>query len=410
VAARTLEAMTLQHRPVWFRVGQLAALAGLSLLGLVDLVTGGPWHESPVSRFAALASGLLAGVAWLTSHRLDAHRLPVGAGLVAAVSMAVTLATSPADPDQGTFGLAEAAALLGLLIVVVRRSVAGWVTVAAAAVAAAVTAQPFRLPGQDTTSYLFSLFLGLLVAAAMGVGAYLRSLDDERRRHAAAVRTEQRAEFARDLHDFIAHHVTGIVVRAQGAQLVVRSDPGQTIAALEEIERAGAETMASMRRMVGVLRAMGEGAGAPVAPLQGIAALEEMVEKFSAAGGPATRLRVEGPLDDVPVEIDSSVYRVVMEALTNVRRHATDATSVEVVVRGTGHSVRVQVTDDGRTATAGRREGDPRGGFGLLGLSERVRTLGGRVEAGPGPDGGWVLEAELPLRAWPGTTAGTMDP
>ena len=108
------------------------------------------------------------------------------------------------------------------------------------------------------------------------------------------VRAEQRAEFARDLHDFIAHHVTGIVVQAQGARFIAEQDPQRVLLALEQIEQAGAETMASMRRMVGVLRDPQAPPDAPLAPVAGVAELAPLLDQFNGAGGPVARLHVDG--------------------------------------------------------------------------------------------------------------------
>ena len=137
------------------------------------------------------------------------------------------------------------------------------------------------------------------------------------------MRAEQRAEFARDLHDFIAHHVTGIVVQAQGAQFVAEQDPKRVLLALEQIEQAGAETMASMRRMVGVLRDPQARPDAPLAPIAGVRRAGRAGGAASpAAGGPLARLHVDGDVHGLPVEVSTSAYRVVMEALTNMRQHA----------------------------------------------------------------------------------------
>jgi signal transduction histidine kinase len=226
-------------------------------------------------------------------------------------------------------------------------------------------------------------------------------MDAQRERQISMVRAEQRAEFARDLHDFIAHHVTGIVVQAQGARVVAEHDPQRVVGALEQIERAGAETMASMRRMVGVLRAhpddSAEGDGpAPLAPLAGVAELGPLVESFTAAGGPEARLHIDGEVEDLPVEVTSSAYRVVMEALTNVRRHAVEATVVDVWIRRTPEWLLVRVANDGHPPRTGVTR-ELRGGFGLVGLTERLSAVGGRIQAGPGIDGGWVVDAGLPL-------------
>jgi signal transduction histidine kinase len=223
---------------------------------------------------------------------------------------------------------------------------------------------------------------------------YLRLLAGDRERQLATVRAEQRAEFARDLHDFIAHHVTGIVVQAQGARYVAEDDPQRVIAALEEIERAGAETMTAMRRMVGVLRQ--NESRMPLAPLATTADLEPLVTRFSATGGTVARLHVDGALDGLPVDISTSAYRVVMEALTNVRQHAADAPAVDVSVRRTPDWLLVRICNG--PSRASRRSPQERSGFGLIGLRERVGSIGGWLRAGAGIDGGWVVDAALPLK------------
>jgi signal transduction histidine kinase len=276
-----------------------------------------------------------------------------------------------------------------MVFVVARRAAALPALAAVAATGLAVTVLPMRA-GVDYGHLVVGMGYGLLAAGAAAGGMYLRLAATARRRQLAAVRVEQRAEFARDLHDFIAHHVTGIVVQAQGARYVAERDPGRAAVALEQIERAGAETMTAMRRMVGVLRGEDGPPDAPVAPLAGVADLPELVDAFTAAGPVEARLHVDGPLDDLPVEVTSSAYRVVMEALTNVRQHATGARRVEVRLRRTPEGLLVRVSDDG----AGRRGG--RRGYGLAGLAERVGALGGTLRAGTGDDGGWVVDATLP--------------
>jgi signal transduction histidine kinase len=165
--------------------------------------------------------------------------------------------------------------------------------------------------------------------------------------------------------------------------------------ALEQIEQAGAETMASMRRMVGVLRDPLARPDAPLAPIAGVPELAELLEHFSSAGGPLARLHVDGEVHGIPVEVSTSAYRVVMEALTNIRQHADGARVADVWVRRTPEWLLVRVANDGtppRSATPRERPG-----YGLVGLTERVRAIGGRITAGPGIDGGWVVDAALPI-------------
>jgi signal transduction histidine kinase len=138
--------------------------------------------------------------------------------------------------------------------------------------------------------------------------------------------------------------------------------------------------------MVAMLRS-----DAPLAPLADITDLQTLTDGFTAAGGPPVLLAVDGALEHLPLEITTSAYRVVMEALTNVRQHATGATEVAVQVQRTPDWLLVRVADDGTPHGSGTP------GFGLLGLTERVHAVGGWLHAGPGVGRGWLVDARLPL-------------
>ncbi|HEU4424227.1 MAG TPA: histidine kinase [Pilimelia sp.] len=388
---------------IWFRAGQVTALAALAVLGLADLYLGlGGSASSSLLSLAEVGCALAVAAVWLPAHRPGSQVLPALSIIVALCSLSVTAAGARDYEPGGSWGLAETAGLLGLLFVVVRRSAPLPGLVATPLVAAAMATQPLST-GVNASSVIFSLILSLFAAGAMAAGGFVRLVERGRERELAAARAEQRAEFARDLHDFIAHHVTGIVVQAQGAQLVATRDPERAITALRQIEQAGAETMAAMRRMVGVLRGHGGDASAPLAPLAGIGELGPLVARFSAGGPPAARLLVEGDVAGLPVEVTSSAYRVVMEALTNVRQHSAGASTVDVVVRRTPDWLLVRVADDGHPRSHRRGHG-----FGLVGLTERVRAVGGRIQAGPGIGRGWVVDAALPLSRTAGVPDGSM--
>jgi signal transduction histidine kinase len=251
----------------------------------------------------------------------------------------------------------------------------------------AIVLRPMAVGVRDV-SVVMALLFAVGTTAVLGAGVARRLVMVDRRRRAAAIRLEQRTEFARDLHDFVAHHVTGIVVQAQGALAIATRRPQLVPPALERIERGGSEALASMRHMVGMLRDVdGEPA---LAPLAGIAELRALVEGFSAIGGAQARLDLEGTFDDLPVEVATTAHRVAMEALTNVRRHARDCTEVRVCAVRSGDRVTVRVSDDGQPRhTSG-------GGYGLPGLAERVGLIGGSLRAGPVTGGGWHVEATLP--------------
>ncbi|WP_433825206.1 sensor histidine kinase [Actinoplanes sp. CA-015351] len=374
------------------RAGQVAALGVLALLGVIDLSTG---------RFegqfvpAQVATAMAVAAVWLPRHRHGSRTVAVAAIGVSGLSLLITLLVHAGETPPGLWGLAESAAFLGVAAVVARHAPPAWAVAACVAVGLAVGLMPLRA-GQSSIYVTFGLIQVLGIAAAVGAGVTLRSMEGNRRRVLDSVRAEQRAEFARDLHDFIAHHVTGIVVQAQGARFIAEQDPKRVLIALEQIEQAGAETMASMRRMVGVLRDPQSRPDAPLAPVAGVGDLPALVEQFTAAGGAPARLDTGG--DDgagLPVEVSTSAYRVVMEALTNARQHAPQASAIDVWLRRTDHQLLVRVANDGPAPRpAGPRD---RPGYGLAGLTERVRTVGGRITAGPGTGGGWVVDVALPL-------------
>jgi signal transduction histidine kinase len=390
------------NRRYWFRLGQLGALCAMAVLGLIDVGSGSliPDIYDGGGELVALWRVLLAiatAAVWLPAHRTGSVRLPVAAIVLAAASFFTTAAIGMLTldaSDDDLWGLAETLGLLGVAFVVARRGAARPALWGVASVGMAVAALPLRGAGVGA-SLVIGMFLALCAGGAAASGMYLRLAENGRQRALATVRAEQRAEFARDLHDFIAHHVTGIVVQAQGAKFIAEKDPQRAIAALEQIERAGAETMAQMRRMVGVLRDADAPPDAPLAPLGGVADLDPLLENFAATGPPAPRLHVDGSLDGLPLEVSTSAYRVVMEALTNVRRHASGAKAVDIWVRRTPDWLLVRIADDGFARVAPPRE---RSGYGLVGLGERVRAVGGRITAGPGiGDAGWVVDAALPL-------------
>jgi len=385
---------TNPNRILLLRLGQLSALGIMAALGLFDVSQGGLFNSGyeVVGLFRVLLA-IATAVVWLPAHQPNSSSLPKSAFWLGAASLLMTAVVAISRPEQGLWGLAESFGMLGVLFVVARRGSPGWAIAAVISAGAAVSFLPLR-GGQTPVFVIFGLIQALAAAAAIGLALYLRIQEGGRQRAVDTVRAEQRAEFARDLHDFIAHHVTGIVVQAQGAKFIAEQDPQRVLLALEQIEKAGAETMASMRRMVGVLRDPESKPDAPLAPVAGVTDLGPLIEQFSAAGGPLARLHIDGPVDDLPVEVSTSAYRVVMEALTNIRQHAAGARVADVWIRRTPEWLLVRVANDGTTKPPGARE---RPGYGLVGLTERVRAVGGRLTAGPGIDSGWVVDAAFPL-------------
>jgi signal transduction histidine kinase len=368
-----------------------AALAGFAFLMLIDCVLAYSAARTDLGRPAAWPrAGTLVvvdAVMLVLVFRRGApwRRCLSGALLSLAVSVALLSA-----PGTGGGGLVEQAALWWLLLVGVRtlRRWRFWAAVILLTAAAVV--QPLRY-GLDGRAFGFTS--ALVATLLLVAGVYLRGLDERRERAVVDVRRAERLQLARELHDFVAHHVTGIVVAAQAAQVVAAHDPARALASLSAIEAAGAETLASTRRLVGMMREDGDGAQ----PGADGAALRELVAGFSRTG-PPVYFRADDTVDRVAPEVAVSAHRIVLEALTNVRRHAAGASRVDVDVRCTEGGLLIVVRDDG--CGGGDHPAGPRGGpggFGLLGLTERADAVGGRLTAGPHAGGGWEVTALLPI-------------
>ncbi|MBO2453461.1 two-component sensor histidine kinase [Actinomadura barringtoniae] len=286
----------------------------------------------------------------------------------------------------------ESAAMAVLIVPVVRAAPPREAAALGLAAGLAESAVALRLaPAQGLLVQAFTVtWWSLAAACAAGLGLYLRTLDQRRGRAVEAARREQRMELACDLHDFVAHDLTGIVVQAQAAQVV--ADPAKGRAALAWIEEAGLQALSVTDRTVRLLSAGGD---AERHPVPGLADLPELVRRFTADPGDL-RLRMEVDAEDVPREIGATAYRIVVEALTNVRRHAP-ASTVVIVVDRTGEELHVRVTNDG-VGDGTHVPAARRGGLGLVGLRERVGALGGTLEAGP-HRAGWRVAAALPLAA-----------
>ncbi|MEU0303306.1 histidine kinase [Streptomyces sp. NPDC006175] len=377
---------------VTVRLVLVVALAGLVVLDWVGgdfYRIGGP--DDSALGIVKLGGALLAIALVVASPRLGSRALPAAGCALAVVSLCISVVLHvEMSVSSQALGYAEPAALVWILLVVARRGAPSWAAVALPVLLMAIVLRPVSVSVRQSTTILALLF-ALAAVTALGTGLGMRLLLADRRRQAAALRLEQRTEFARDLHDFVAHHVTGIVVQAQGAHAIADRRPELVPPALRRIEQAGSEALTSMRHMVGMLRDTdGEVA---LTPLAGIGELRSLVEEFSAVGGARARLDLEGTFDDLPVEVTTTAHRVVMEALTNVRKHAHGCTEVRVRVYRSAERLTVRVSDDGLPRHVSRN------GFGLKGLAERVGLIGGRVQAGPVTAGGWGVEATLPVSA-----------
>ncbi|MCX4908322.1 sensor histidine kinase [Streptomyces sp. NBC_00878] len=408
-----------------------AAAAGVGVLAVVGWVTAGPLAPLPA---------VLAVAAVVVLIVFPERTLPwtaALAGLAAFVSAGVTpvlLVGGGVTVPIAVWGVGEAGALLVLTVLVCRRAATlGRAAVAIAVICLAEAGLMVRVVWPESLSnmLLTTAYWSLGAAVAVSVGLHLRSMDEAWARSVAAARRTQRLELARDLHDFVAHDVTGMVVQAQAATHVLAGQP-EVGAALKRIEEAGQRALASMERTVHMLRGTDDepavGPGPPRVPT--LADLPALVGHFAAIGPSVPRLHVDHEAAAASDrETAATAYRVVTEALTNIRRHAPTAAHVEISIgcddgpggpggpedpddqertgdEGSG-SCLVVVVSNGR-APAGRQDAVPaytvggahrRHGLGLISLAERVEALGGTLTAGPTAPGTWQVTAVLPMSA-----------
>ena len=310
--------------------------------------------------------------------------LPAAAALGASATIETALR---ADGAPAALLLALAATLP--LALVRRRPLP---TAAALTAATALTALPLGVPALSG------------VAAALIAWAVVAAAQRRRARAGAADRATvestlleltargERARIARELHDVVAHHISMISVQAETARVATPGMPAEGAERLLAIGDTARTALAEMRRLLGVLRE-DAGAGPTRAPQPGLQQLLTLIDETRDAAGTSTRLIVRGRVAALDPGVELTAYRVVQEALTNVRRHAPGA-AVDVEVDYGADAVRVCVRDNGPGPGAGRAEG----GHGLLGMRERVATVGGELRIGPAAASGFLVEATLPVR------------
>ncbi|MEV4631028.1 histidine kinase [Micromonospora sp. NPDC049523] len=334
-------------------------------------------------------AGVVVCTIALVRRRHRVRATAAGLAVAAGTILVARVAELPAEPGP--------AMALGLSVLV--GSALRTLSVPLAGVAAATGFAVVVLSNLATapsSSGAVAALNGIGWVAALTVGLCLRLFDAGRKATIDRVRRDERLELAREMHDVVAHHITGIVLQAQATQILARrrpDNPENSLAGIERalagIETAGSEALTAMRRVVGVLRDTDDAAPAMPGPEH----LSELVARFDGHG-PPVRLRLPERTSGWPPEVTTTVYRVVQESLTNVSRHAPHARSVEVSVAQDEQAVRVEVLDDAPPAPAAS---PLRGGYGLVGMRERVEALGGTLYAGPRPREGWSVTATLPV-------------
>lgn len=244
----------------------------------------------------------------------------------------------------------------------------------------------------------------LLVQATVAEIAYIRQRRAQQAREEEARRRagEERLRMARELHDVLGHTISLIHVQAGVALHLMDQQPEQARVALSVIKATSKDALRELRSVLDVLRQVHE--EPPRAPSPGLADLSELIERASRAGLDL-QTQISGDLKGLPASVDLAAFRIIQEALTNVMRHSAPATSSLTVTRQ-ARELTVQIDNSGSPNGAFDTSGS---GQGLRGMHERARALGGVVEAGPRPDGGFRVLARLPLDDRPLRSAGAPE-
>jgi len=402
-----------------------------SVEGVYAWLRGHPWLVD-----GTLAIVLLAGAA--NAYLLDAAVLPASlvlAGTVAvrrrfpawayAVALAIGVAqvvfgigpTFTNSPWQPTF--ADTGILVLLYTVAAERprriSLPGLVACVVLFLAVAVRYNPGVNQSRHLEFFLVTSLLYLLAPVSAWVlgdsmgtrRAYSAALEEraaraerERDTQAQIASAAERARIARELHDVIAHNLSVMVAQADGGAYAFDATPERSRQALAQIGRTGRQALSEMSSLLGVLRTGPETEAAPLAPAPAAAEIEQLVTQAREAGMRVS-YAVQGPVRPLPGGLSLAAYRIVQEALTNVRKHAGPEAAAEVTLRYGHDDLLVRITDDGRGpgGTLPRYAPQPAAntGHGLTGMRERAALYGGTVQAGPRPGGGFDVTVSFPL-------------
>jgi len=379
-------------------VGERRAPSGLDWL--VALALG-------IIALLELQSGVFPGPVGVAAVAQLAAIVPVAFRRVAPLA-AIAISTAAILTSGVAYGLGNSAAdvaTLLLLVYSVGRHTRGRRLLVGAAFALLFAAEP-SIAGQTKPSEWAVNFI--IDGGALGLGVALRvqtersialavAADRARRMQEATAQAavhEERARIARELHDVVAHNVGLIVLQAGGARSVLATNPERARTALRQVEETGRQTLTEMRHLVGILREDEYEARQPLPRLERLPVLIDEAR----VGGLTVDLAVEGSPVELPAGLELAAYRLIEEALTNVRKHAPTS-HVWVRLCYEPDRLRIEVSDDGGStgaaAAAARHAADP--GHGLIGMRERVQVYGGRMQTRTMPGGGFRVEATLPL-------------
>ncbi|MEV6009904.1 histidine kinase [Streptomyces sp. NPDC051976] len=390
----------LRRHPTWVD-GFWAAVLLVVCAAWVALAPNMSLH----ARLAAIPLSIALAVVVTVRRRAPEKMLLLAIG-VGLAQLAFNVETNPGD-----------AALLVIVYTCASNGERWSSRLALVAGLAAAPLSMMRWPPHDESSTIWTtllqtFFLAVIFALSWVVGDRLRTrrayyaeleeraarLHREREAQSKAAVAAERARIARELHDVVAHNVSVMVVQADGAAYVLDAAPDQAKQALETISSTGRQALAEMRRLLGLLRA-GDDAGGEYVPQPGVDQLADLIDQVRGAGLPV-RFEVAGEARPLSSGVELTAYRIVQEALTNVRKHGGDGASASVLLDFGDSALDLLIEDDGRGARHELYEqgGQDGLGQGLIGMRERIGMVGGTLAAGPRPGGGFRISAVLPLR------------
>jgi len=394
------------------RVADAVIAAGVAVLGLASGLGARAQHEHmPLAAIPILTA---MGLVLYPRRRYPAAVLgAVAAGVVALIALGASLG--------GSF-LAVLCACYSAAVYGSRRLVIGLVAGAVAVIVLIGIPESFgfgrgvlrAIPVPTILAAAGAVLFGLVIRSQFSARTAQLAVMAERAEWATAQREQEarratlaeRLRIARELHDIVAHHVSVVVIQAQGAQRVADRDPDRARQAMADVERTARTALEEMRRMLGLLRSPDDAEDSGSLDVaHGAADIAALADRMTGSGVAVT-VRTTGEPFGVPEDVGLALYRIAQEALTNVLKHAGPA-HAEVHLHY-GEQLEITVADDGRGAAAVLTGAAPPGaGRGITGMRERVAMLGGSITAGPQPGGGFRVRAVIPR---PGTPpAATRD-
>ncbi|MFG3207219.1 sensor histidine kinase [Streptomyces sp. NPDC048192] len=391
----------LRRHPTWVDTFWAVALFGLSGVSVVNL-SGAPGHHMSVAAGMAVSFVLCVVVALRRRFPEPMLLVALATGLV---QLVLDVETTVAD--------------FAMLVITYTVAAVGarWASRLALVVSlcAAAFAQ-LRWPAEhagflgriaivafQTVPFALAWVLGDSMRTRRAYFAQLEEraarLEKEREAQSKVAVAAERARIARELHDVVAHNVSVMVVQADGAAYVLDAAPDQARKALETISSTGRQALAEMRRLLGVLRTGEHQEGGEYVPQPDVEQIDDLVEQCRNAGLPVD-FKVEGTPRPLPSGVELTAYRIVQEALTNTRKHGGPNAGASVRLVYFDDGLGLLVEDDGKGAPHELyEEGGADGrGHGLIGMRERVGMVGGTLDAGPRPGGGFRISALLPLK------------